>query len=70
MGSNIPDGAKAFKAFCVANNLSAKKIAEDCGVPIGTVYSYFQGTRTPGRKNMKVLSEKYGLNVYDLFINK
>lgn len=59
-----------FKAFCVANGLTAKKIAEDCGMSVNTVWAYFQGKRTPNKRNMKILAEKYGLDAYELFINK
>lgn len=58
----------SFKVFCIANGLTAKKIAEDCGIPQSTIWSYYQGKRTPSKKNMKLLAEKYGLDVYELFI--
>ena len=61
-------GKKSFKAFCVENGLTARKIEEDCGISRSTIWSYFQGQRVPSRKNMKVLSEKYGINVYEFFM--
>ena len=67
---NLPQNKYPFKAFCVANGLTAKKISEDCGIAQSTVWAYFQGKRMPNRKNMKILAEKYGLDVYELFINK
>ena len=57
-----------FKLFCIANGLTAKQVAEDCGLSTGTVWAYYQGTRSPSKRTMKVLAEKYGIDPYKFFL--
>ena len=62
-----------FKAFCVANGLTARMVAEKCGISRFTVLAYFQGKRTPNRKTMLILEEQYkeyGFNPYEIFFKK
>lgn len=64
----MAEDKKRFKAFCAANGLTAKKISEDLGISISTVWAYFQCKRTPNNKIMKALVEKYGIDVYECFL--
>lgn len=50
-----------FKEWCTANGYTAKKIAELTGISFRTIWAYYQGVRTPTRKNEAVLKEKLGL---------
>ena len=56
-----------FKEACSENGLTAKKIAEKTGIKERTIYSYFDGTRSPSSTTRKILREKLGLETSKLF---
>lgn len=56
-----------FQQYCIENNLTAGKVATECGISKSAVYSYYSGERLPSRKTMKVMEEKLGINAKEMF---
>lgn len=50
-----------FKKWCVEHNYSAKLISELTGISVSSIFSYWQGSRQPTRKNEKKLQEVLGM---------
>lgn len=56
-----------FKEWCAEKGYTAKRIADDTGISLQTVYSYMEGRRYPSRKMLKVLEETYKVDSRDIF---
>lgn len=56
-----------FKEECLKKELTAKDIEEKTGIKIRTIYSYFDGSRSPSRINRRILREKLGIDTSKLF---
>lgn len=50
-----------FKKECLKMGLTARDVSEKTGIPKRTIHSYFDGTRSPQRKNRKILKESLNL---------
>ena len=56
-----------FKEWCSEKRYTAKRISEDTGISMQSVYSYMEGKRNPSRNTQKLFEEKYGVNSRDIF---
>ena len=56
-----------FKKECFENGLTAKVIEEKTGIKKRTIYSYFDGSRSPSSTTRKILREKLGIETSKLF---
>lgn len=56
-----------FKSLCAERNLTAKMIEEITGLSKRTIYSYFQGSRTPSSTTRKLLRDKLGIDTSKIF---
>ncbi len=57
----------SFKKYCKENGLTAQKIEDMTGVKKKTVYSYFNGDRSPSRTTRKILRDKLGIDTGKIF---
>lgn len=62
-----PDSAIKFRNFCFNKKLSATDIAEALYLRTATVYKYWSGDIAVPDENKKILEEKFGLDIYDIF---
>ena len=56
-----------FKKYCVEHKLTAPLIEEKTGIKKKTIYSYFNGSRSPSLATRKILREKLGINTSEIF---
>lgn len=64
-----PIYAIKFKNFCQNNNYSAQDIADILRVQKGTIYKYYSGHIAVPDDSKKLLEQRTGLNIYDVFYN-
>lgn len=67
---NKPVSAIKFRNFCFNNDLQAKDIAEMLHIGTATVYKYWAGLITVPDENKKILEQKAGLDIYEVFFNE
>lgn len=68
--ANKPISAIKFRNFCHNKELRAKDLAEMLGVSTGAVYKYWEGKIAVPDDKKKILEEKTGLNIYEIFYNE
>lgn len=56
-----------FKKACREHGLTARMIEEKTGIKKRTIFSYFDGTRSPSRNTRIILKEKLGIDTQRLF---
>lgn len=56
-----------FKIACSENGLTARMIEEKTGIKKKTIYSYFNGSRSPSSTTRRILREKLGIDTSKLF---
>lgn len=67
--TKLPVWSIKLKKHCAKKGLTAKKVSELTGLSKPTIDSYFQGKQKPKDDNKKLLAEKIGLDVYEIFFN-
>lgn len=67
---NLPVYAVKLKRFRLSKGLTQEQFGELIGVKQITVAGYEQGIRRPKEKTMQVMSEKTGLDIYEIFFNE
>lgn len=67
---NKPVSAIKFRNFCFNNNLQAKDIANMLHLRTATVYKYWAGLIAVPDENKKILEQKAGLDIYEIFFNE
>ena len=58
-----------FRLWCKNNKLSAQDIADVLHVKRNTVYSYWSGSFSVPDENKKILEQKLGLPIYEIFFD-
>lgn len=56
-----------FKKECTEKGLTARMIEEKTGIKKRTVYSYFDGSRSPSSSTRRKFREKLGIDTSKLF---
>ena len=68
--ANRPISAIKFRKFCYNNDLKAKDLAEMLGQSVWTIYKYWDGTIAIPDDKKKILEEKAGMDIYEVFYRK
>ena len=68
--TNRPVSAIKFHKFCRNNDLSAKDLAEMLDQSVSAIYKYWNGKITVPDDKKKILAEKTGLDIYEVFYNE
>ena len=68
--ANRPISAIKFRKFCYNNDLKAKDLAEMLDQSVSTIYKYWRGVIAIPDDKKKILEEKAGLNIYEIFYNE
>ena len=56
-----------FKRYMDSHGLTAREVGEQVGISLHTVRAYMQGTRFPGRKTIKEMSNVFHLPVETVY---
>lgn len=67
--ANRPVSAIKFRKFCYNNDLQAKDLAEMLDQSVSTIYKYWSGRIAIPDDKKKILAEKTGLDIYEIFYN-
>ena len=59
-----------FRNFCSNNDLKAKDLAEMLDQSVSTIYKYWSGRIAVPDDKKKILEEKAGLDIYEVFYRK
>ena len=59
-----------FRNFCINNDLKAKDLAEMLDQSVSTIYKYWSGRIAVPDDKKKILEEKAGLDIYEIFYRK
>ena len=62
--------AVKFRNFCSNNDLKAKDLAEMLDQSVSTIYKYWSGRIAVPDDKKKILEEKAGLDIYEIFYRK
>ena len=68
--ANRPVSAIKFRKFCYNNDLQAKDLAEMLDQSVSTIYKYWSGRIAVPDDKKKILAEKTGLDIYEIFYNE
>lgn len=68
--ANRATWAIKFRKFCHNNDLRAKDLAEMLDQSISTIYKYWAGKIAVPDDKKKILAEKTGLDIYEIFYNE
>jgi transcriptional regulator with XRE-family HTH domain len=68
--ANRPISAIKFRKFCYNNDLRAKDLAEILDQSVSTIYKYWNGKISVPDDKKKLLAEKTGLDIYEIFYNE
>ena len=67
--TNRDIAAMKFRFFLDSNGISAQEVADALRISRKSVYAYRRGSNTVPDDYKKMLEEKFGLNIYDVFYN-
>ena len=67
---DLPIYAIKLKRFRLSKGLNQKEFAELIGASEISISSYERGTRRPKDKTMRIMAEKTGLDIYEVFFNE
>lgn len=65
-----PVWAIKLRNFCYNNDLQAKDLAAMLHLRTATVYKYWAGLISVPDENKKILEQKTGLDIYEIFFNE
>lgn len=67
--TNRDVAAMKLRFFLDSNNITAQEVADTLRVSRKAVYAYRRGLNAVPDDYKKILEEKFGLNIYDVFYN-
>ena len=67
---DLPIYSIKLKRFRQSKGLNQKEFAELVGITEISVSSYERGARRPKDKTMRIMAEKTGLDIYEVFFNE
>ena len=59
-----------FRNFCYNHDLKAKDLSEMLDQSVSTIYKYWSGKIAIPDDKKKILEEKAGLDIYEIFYSK
>lgn len=67
---DLPIYAIKLKRFRLSKGLNQKEFADLVGIAEISVSSYERGARRPKEKTMRIMADRTGLNIYEIFFNE